>query len=79
MSTTAADWISIAKQVAANPFVKISCPDCGEGYLQILIVPWENEEPKVDVHLMCGHCGVRNTITKEAEVVGSVSNGNAFG
>ena len=46
MSTTAADWISIAKQVAANPFVKISCPDCGEGYLQILIVPWKTRNRK---------------------------------
>ena len=64
MSSIALDWISIAKQIAANPFVKISCPNCSGGYLQILIVPWENEEPKVDVHMMCEHCGVRNTMTK---------------
>ena len=73
MSTTAADWIAIAKQVAANPFVKIACPNCSEGYLQILIVPWENNEPKVDVHLICEHCGARNTITKEAEVVEKIA------
>ncbi|MCB9351397.1 MAG: hypothetical protein H6573_28435 [Lewinellaceae bacterium] len=67
--------INIAKQIAANPFVKIPCPNCGAGYLQILIAPWKpNEEPpKVDVHLICEHCGARNTITKEAEVVEKIA------
>ena len=69
MNSTATNWINIAKQIAANPFVKIPCPNCGGGYLQILIAPWSNEEPKVDVHLTCEHCGARNTITREAEVV----------
>ena len=73
MSTAAAEWISIAKQVSENPFVKISCPNCGEGFLQILIVPWANEEPKVDVHLMCERCGVRNVMTKEVRTGGQIS------
>ena len=53
--------------------MKIPCPNCGAGYLQILIAPWSNEEPKVDVHLTCEHCGARNTITREAEVVEKIA------
>lgn len=57
MNSTATDWIQIARQASANPFVKIPCPDCGGGFLQMLIVPWPNEEAKVDVHLVCERWG----------------------
>lgn len=73
MNSTATDWIQIAKQVSSNPFVKIPCPGCGGGFLQILIVPWPNEEAKVDVHLVCERCGARNVMTREAEVVEKIT------
>lgn len=73
MNSTATDWIQIARQASANPFVKIPCPNCSTGYLQALIAPWQNEEAKVDVRLICEHCGARNTITREAEVVDKIT------
>ena len=62
-------WIEIAKSISVNPFVKIKCPTCGEGFLNIIIVPWEGNESKVDVHLTCGKCNSKNVITKNAEAV----------
>lgn len=65
MTRSSSKWIQIAEQVSVNPFVKIPCPDCEGKLLQILIVPWESEEAKVDIHLFCPGCDSRNTITKE--------------
>lgn len=73
MTKLSKDWINIAQQVVTNPFVKIPCPNCGEAYLQILIVPWKGEEEKVDIHLICESCTIRNTITKEVSVKDTVN------
>lgn len=69
MKNNSRDWILIAKQVSANPFVKIPCPDCADNYLQIQIVPWPGEEQKVDVHMFCASCDSKNTMTKQVEEV----------
>lgn len=65
MTKSSTKWIKIAKQVSINPFVKIPCPDCGEKLLHIHIIPWEGDESKVDVHMVCPNCDSRNTITKK--------------
>jgi Zn finger protein HypA/HybF involved in hydrogenase expression len=72
MTKSTRAWIQIAGQVSVNPFVKIPCPECADQWLQILIVPWEGEEPKVDIHLICPACDSRNTITKEITVENAV-------
>ncbi len=62
------EWLEIAKAVSENPFTKIKCPNCGQNYLKICIVPWINES-KVDVHLICPSCNARNVITKSIPAV----------
>ena len=64
MGNQKTEWIEIAKMVSKNPFIKVKCPNCDKVFLDILIIPWQGTESKVNIHLVCSKCKVRNIITK---------------
>jgi hypothetical protein len=58
--------IELTNKIIYSPFSKNTCPNCNKKYVKILIVPWENEEPKVDIHVFCDSCAFKYTITKHS-------------
>lgn len=57
---------ALTQKVLHQPFSKITCPHCNKTYVKILVAPWENEEPKVDIHVFCESCAFKYTITKHS-------------
>ena len=41
-----------------------TCPVCGKHFISITIIPWTNEDQKVDVYLTCNQCKSRNVFSK---------------
>ncbi|TXB58098.1 hypothetical protein [Phaeodactylibacter luteus] len=65
MNDVSIKWIEIASLISKTPYVKIKCPSCDNAFLNIFITPWQGDEPKVDIHLLCEKCNAKNVITKE--------------
>lgn len=64
MKSESMKWIELAKAVSDNPFRRFSCPNYNDHYISITLIPWQQEE-KVDVHLVCDECDIRNVYTKK--------------
>jgi hypothetical protein len=69
MSELQDKWVEIAIKVSTTPFIKIRCPNCNQAYLEIRIIPWPGEAPKVDIYLICRACNSQNVITKEVSSI----------
>lgn len=65
MKVESRKWIELAKDVCNSPFKKWRCPKSSDHFITVNIVPWPNEEPKIDIHLICEECEIRNVFTKK--------------
>ena len=60
--STAKAWIDAFIELEKDSASKVKCPECGNGYLYIEEVDWQNETNK-DVYLICDLCGKYNVAT----------------
>jgi C4-type Zn-finger protein len=61
-------WVKIAKAVAADPKVSVTCPVCGNAKLKIWDVPWEFDPQQWERHMTCPFCGATNSLRMHSEL-----------
>lgn len=64
MTELSKKWIEIGLKLSENPTLKIKCPVCEKGYIEVVDKPIPSTNKK-DRYLICNNCKSWNVITMD--------------
>jgi predicted RNA-binding Zn-ribbon protein involved in translation (DUF1610 family) len=60
-------WIEAGKTLAADPEVKVACPECGKADLRVTDYKNEENPAQFERIMQCPLCGARNVLRMTAK------------